>query len=68
MAPFINDDIFLWLANDMHSPMEGWTFPIEYKWSPIDKSTESIESQKFREPSTTTCFFKVSLMKCNSPM
>ena len=26
--------------------MESWTIPIEYKNSPFDKSTESIESTK----------------------
>ena len=26
--------------------MESWNFPIEYKNSPFDKSTESIESTK----------------------
>ena len=29
-----------------NSPLESWTIPIEYKNSPFDKSTESIESTK----------------------
>ena len=31
--------------------MVSWTFPIEYKYSPFDKSNESIEStEKFMGP------------------
>ena len=40
MGPYYNSDIFLSLANDMQQS----NGKIEYKYSPFDKSNESIES------------------------
>ena len=37
MEPFYYGDILM----KCNSPMESWTFPIEYQNSPFDKSTES---------------------------
>ena len=43
MEPFYYCNIFLSLVNDMQpSPMESWTVPIEYKYSPFDKLIKSI--------------------------
>ena len=42
MEPFYYGDILM----KCNSPMESWTFPIEYKYSPSDKSIES-NRQKF---------------------
>ena len=42
MEPFYYGDILM----KCNSPIESWTFPIEYKYSPFDKSIESIETTK----------------------